>query len=67
MANADLNSFYHSMPAHNNHHLQDKHADEYSDRHTAFLKGHQAVIFFSLCVCSLHLTNAISIFAYISV
>ncbi len=66
MANADLNSFYHSMPANNNHHLQDKHADEYSDRHTAFLKGHEAVIFFFLSVFSMHLTHAISIFASIS-
>ena len=44
MANADLNNFYHSMPAHNNHHLKDKHADRYSDPHTAFLKGHEAVL-----------------------
>ena len=58
MANADLNSFYHSMPAHNNHHLQDKHADMYSDRHTAFLKGHEAVIFFPPFFFSMHLTNA---------
>lgn len=43
-ANADLSNFYHSMPAANNHHLKDKHADRYSDPHTAFLKGHEATL-----------------------
>ena len=42
MANADLMHFYSSMPAKNNHHLQDKHADRYNDPHTAWLKGHEA-------------------------
>ena len=50
MATADLSNFYHSMPAANNHHLKDKHADRYSDPHTAFLKGHEAVCV-SVCVC----------------
>jgi len=42
MADSDLNNWYGSMHASNNHHLQDKHADMYSDPHTAFLKGHEA-------------------------
>lgn len=54
MADSDLNNWYGSMHASNNHHLQDKHADMYSDPHTAFLKGHEAVGFLSSS-CDIHI------------
>ena len=44
MANADLMHFYNSMPAPNNHHLKDKHANKYADPHTAWLQGHEAAV-----------------------
>jgi hypothetical protein len=43
MADADLSHFFQSIHAENNHHLKDTHQDITSDRHTAFLAGHQAV------------------------